>query len=148
MAFPWTGCASRAGVAGSRSDVASLDAAERFAPVAAPSEPGAPPLPAVRDTARRDGRGAATTSAEARAPAKATPGGVTSEGRLTLFEFVRRLRHGGGLNAQGINERDHFEVLEQLVERLTGGDAPVKLHFITDRRALLDRAKEVYARAS
>jgi hypothetical protein len=75
-------------------------------------------------------------------------GGVTSEGRLTLFEFVRRLRHGGGLDAQGINERDHFEVLEQLVERLTGGDAPVKLHFITDRRALLDRAKEVYARTA
>jgi hypothetical protein len=75
-------------------------------------------------------------------------GGVTSEGRLTLFEFVRRLRHGGGLDAQGINERDHFEVLEQLVERLTGGDTPVKLHFITDRRTLLDRAKEVYARAS
>lgn len=73
-------------------------------------------------------------------------GGVTSEGRLTLFEFVRRLRHGGGLDAQGINERDHFEVLEQLVERLTGGDAPVKLHFITDRRALLDRAKEVMKR--
>jgi hypothetical protein len=73
-------------------------------------------------------------------------GGVTSEGRLTLFEFVRRLRQGGGLNAQGITGRDQFEVLEQLVERLTGGDAPVRLHFITDRRALLDRAKEVYAR--
>src|SRR5215207_2228429 len=72
-------------------------------------------------------------------------GGVTSEGRLTLFEFVRRLRHGGGLDAQGITERDQFEVLERLVERLTGGDTPVKLHFITDRRALLDRAKEVYA---
>ena len=73
-------------------------------------------------------------------------GGVTSEGRLTLFEFVRRLRHGGGLDAQGITERDQFEVLEQLVERLTGGDTPVKLHFITDRRALLEGAKEVYAR--
>jgi hypothetical protein len=73
-------------------------------------------------------------------------GGVTSEGRLTLFEFVRRLRHGGGLNSQGITERDQFEVLEQLVERLTGGDTPVKLHFITDRRAILDRAKEVMSR--
>jgi hypothetical protein len=73
-------------------------------------------------------------------------GGVTSEGRLTLFEFVRRLRHGGGLDARGITERDQFEVLEQLVERLTGGDAPARVHFITDRRALLDRAKEVYAR--
>lgn len=73
-------------------------------------------------------------------------GGVTSDGRLTLFEFVRRLRHGGGLDAQGITERDQFEVLEQLVERLTGGNAPVKLHFITDRRAILDRAKEVMSR--
>jgi hypothetical protein len=73
-------------------------------------------------------------------------GGVTSEGRLTLFEFVRRLRHGGGLDAHGITERDQFEVLEQLVERLTGGDTPVKLHFITDRRALLEGAKEVYSR--
>src|SRR4051812_20909860 len=73
-------------------------------------------------------------------------GGVTSEGRLTLFEFVWRLRHGGGLDAQGITERDQFEVLEQLVERLTGGDTPVKLHFITDRRAILDRAKEVMKR--
>jgi hypothetical protein len=73
-------------------------------------------------------------------------GGVTSEGRLTLFEFVRRLRHGGGLDAQGITERDQFEVLEQLVERLTGGNVPVKLHFITDRRAILERAKEVMSR--
>jgi hypothetical protein len=73
-------------------------------------------------------------------------GGVTSEGRLTLFEFVRRLRHGGGLDAQGITERDQFEVLEQLVERLTGGNAPARIHFITDRRAILDRAKEVMSR--
>ena len=77
---------------------------------------------------------------------KQAHGGVTSEGRLTLFEFVRRLRYGGGLDAQGITERDQFEVLEQLVERLTGGDAPVKLHFITDRRALLDGAKDAMKR--
>jgi hypothetical protein len=75
-------------------------------------------------------------------------GGVTSEGRLTLFEFVRRLRNGGGLDASAVNERDQFVVLEQLVERLTGGDAPARVHFITDRRALLERAKEVYARAA
>ena len=77
---------------------------------------------------------------------KQAHGGVTSEGRLTLFEFVRRLRYGGGLDAQGITERDQFEVLEQLVERLTGGAAPVKLHFITDRRALLDGAKDAMKR--
>jgi hypothetical protein len=73
-------------------------------------------------------------------------GGRTFEGRLTLPELVRRMRHGGHLEAQGINERDQFEVLEQLVERLTGGDEPAKLHFITDRRELLDKVKDVYAR--
>jgi hypothetical protein len=73
-------------------------------------------------------------------------GGRTFEGRLTLPEFVRRLRYGGHLEAQGITDRDQFDVLEQLVERLTGGDNPVKLHFIIDRRDLLDTVKEVYDR--
>jgi hypothetical protein len=73
-------------------------------------------------------------------------GGRTFEGRLTLPELVRRMRYGGHLEAQGITDRDRFDVLEQLVENLTGGDAPARLHFITDRRGLLDRAKEVYDR--
>lgn len=73
-------------------------------------------------------------------------GGRTFEGRLTLPEFVRRLRHTGHLESQGITDRDQFEVLEQLVELLTGGDAPVKLHYITDRRDLLEKSKDVYAR--
>ena len=51
----------------------------------------------------------------------------------------------GHLDAQGITDRDRFDVLEQLVEHLTGGDEPAKLHFITDRRDLLDTAKDVYA---
>src|SRR5205085_4680720 len=53
-------------------------------------------------------------------------GGRTFEGRLTLPELVRRMRYGGHLEAQGITDRDQFEVLEQLVERLTGGDEPAK----------------------
>jgi hypothetical protein len=69
-------------------------------------------------------------------------GGRTFEGRLTLPELVRRMRFGGHLEAQGITERDRFDVLEQLVELLTGGDEPVKLHFITDRRELLDKVKD------
>ena len=73
-------------------------------------------------------------------------GGRTFEGRLTLPELVRRMRHGGHLEAQGITDRDQFDVLEQLVERLTGGDEPAKLHFVTDRRELLDKVKAVYAR--
>jgi hypothetical protein len=73
-------------------------------------------------------------------------GGRTFEGRLTLPELVRRMRYGGHLEAQGITDRDQFEVLEQLVERLTGGDGPARLHFITDRRELLDKVRDVYAR--
>jgi hypothetical protein len=73
-------------------------------------------------------------------------GGRTFEGRLTLPELVRRMRYGGHLEAQGITERDQFDVLEQLVERLTGGDEPAKLHFVIDRRELLDKVKDVYAR--
>lgn len=70
-------------------------------------------------------------------------GGRTFEGRLTLPDLVGRLRRGGHLDAQGITDRDRFDVLEQLVEHLTGGDAPARLHFITDRRELLDRARDV-----
>lgn len=73
-------------------------------------------------------------------------GGRTFEGRLTLRELARRMRHGGHLEAHGIDSRDEFEILEQLVEHLTGGDAAAKLHFIVDRRDLLDTAREVYDR--
>jgi hypothetical protein len=70
-------------------------------------------------------------------------GGRTFEGRLTLPDLVGRMRRGGHLDARGITDRDRFDVLEQLVEHLTGGDAPARLHFITDRRELLDRAKDI-----
>lgn len=73
-------------------------------------------------------------------------GGRTFEGRLTLPDLVGRMRRGGHLDAQGITDRDRFDVLEQLVEHLTGGDAPARLHFITDRRDLLERARDVYDR--
>ena len=73
-------------------------------------------------------------------------GGRTFEGRLTLPEFVRRLRSAGHLDAQGITDRDQFDVLEKLVEQLTGGDAPARLHFIVDRRDLLERVKEIARR--
>jgi hypothetical protein len=72
-------------------------------------------------------------------------GGITFEGRLTLVELVRRLRYSGQLEAQGITERDQFEVLEQLIENLTGGTAAVKLYFLIDRRDFLDKVKTVYS---
>lgn len=73
-------------------------------------------------------------------------GGRTFEGRLTLRDLTRRLRHGVRLETHGIDSRDEFELFEQLVERLTGGDEPAKLHFIVDRRDLLNTAREVYDR--
>jgi len=72
-------------------------------------------------------------------------GGITFEGRLTLVELVRRLRYSGQLDAQGITERDQFEVLEQLIENLTGGATPAKLYFLIDRRDFLDKVKTVYS---
>ena len=76
-------------------------------------------------------------------------GGRTFEGRLTLLDLVRGMRYGGHLKAQGITDRDQFDVLEKLVEQLTGGgDAPAKLHFIIDRRELLDKVRDVYERNS
>jgi len=72
-------------------------------------------------------------------------GGITFEGRLTLVELVRRLRHSGQLQAQGITECDQFEVLEQLIENLTGGTTAAKLYFLIDRRDFLDKVKTVYS---
>ncbi|MBV9957367.1 MAG: hypothetical protein JO360_03065 [Acidobacteria bacterium] len=73
-------------------------------------------------------------------------GGRTLEGRLTLMELVRRLRYSGHLDAQGITERDQFDVLEKMVEHLTGGESAVKLHYIIDRRDFLEKVRTVYAR--
>jgi hypothetical protein len=72
-------------------------------------------------------------------------GGVTLEGRLTMPELVRRLRHTGYLDARGITEREQSEVLEKLIDGLTGGDEAVKLHYILDRRDFLEKVKTVYA---
>jgi hypothetical protein len=55
------------------------------------------------------------------------------------------MRYGGYLESRGITERDQFEVLEQLVDHLTGGDASVKLYYLIDRRDFLDKVKTVYA---
>jgi hypothetical protein len=75
-----------------------------------------------------------------------THGGQTSAGRLTLMELIRRLRYSGYLDSQGISERDQFEILEKLVDKLAGGSGSVKLHYVIDRRDFLDKVKSVYAR--
>lgn len=74
-------------------------------------------------------------------------GGRTFEGRVTLLELVRRLRHSGYLHARGITEHDQFDVLEKLVEHLAGGsNEVVKLYYVVDRRDLLNKVKVVYAK--
>ena len=75
-----------------------------------------------------------------------THGGRTLEGRLTLQELIRRLRYGGYLDAKEIPQGDQFEILEQVIERLSGGSSKVKLYYIVDRRDFLEKVKAVYAR--
>ena len=72
-------------------------------------------------------------------------GGRTIEGRLTLVELIRRLRYGGYLDALNITERDQFEVLEKVIEALSGVGA-VRLYYLVDRRDFLEKTKSVYAR--
>jgi len=45
-------------------------------------------------------------------------GGLTSEGRLTLMELIRRLRYFGYLEQIGITEREPGEVFERLIDHL------------------------------
>jgi hypothetical protein len=73
-------------------------------------------------------------------------GGQTLEGRLTLFELIRRLRYSGYLDAQEISGADQFEILDAIVEKLAGGQGKVKLYHIVDRREFLDKVKSVYER--
>lgn len=72
-------------------------------------------------------------------------GGQTLAGRLTLQDLIRRLRHGGYLDANKISG-DQFEILEQLMDQLAGGSGKVKLYYFVDRRDFLEKVKSVYAR--
>lgn len=75
-----------------------------------------------------------------------TPAGHTFEGRITLVELIRRLRYSGYLGANEITESDQFEILERLVEKLSGGSARTRLYYVVDRRDFLEKVKSVYSR--
>lgn len=75
-----------------------------------------------------------------------THAGHTFEGRITLLELIRRLRYSGYLSENGINETDQFEILEKLVEKLSGGSARSKLYYVLDRRDFLEKVKAAYSR--
>jgi hypothetical protein len=73
-------------------------------------------------------------------------GGQTMDGRLTLFELVRRLRYSGYLDAQELTGADQSETLDLIIDKIAGGQGKVKLYHIVDRREFLDKVKSVYAR--
>ena len=73
-------------------------------------------------------------------------GGRTFEGRLTLQDLIRRLRYSGYLDAKEIAQGDQFEILEQVIEKISGGSGNTKLYHLVDRRDFLEKVKSVYAR--
>jgi hypothetical protein len=66
-------------------------------------------------------------------------GGITFEGRKTVQELVARLRHSGYLRSLGVKAVEPGDILEQLLDHLSGGDAALKFHYILDRRDFLDK---------
>lgn len=72
-------------------------------------------------------------------------GGRTFLGRLTLPELLRRLRYAGYLDPTPSGEEEQFDLLERLIDRLSGGDEAIKLHYVVDRRKFLEQLRTVYA---
>jgi hypothetical protein len=68
-------------------------------------------------------------------------GGLTLEGRYTLPELFVRLRNSGYLRAMDVPAGNAGDALEQLVEKLSGGDASLKFYHIVDRRDFLEKLK-------
>ena len=72
-------------------------------------------------------------------------GGHTFDGRLTLSELLGRLRYFGYLPTEAFAQADHFEILENAIEKLAG-PGNVKMYYLVDRREFLEKVKSVYAR--
>jgi hypothetical protein len=68
-------------------------------------------------------------------------GGLTLEGRYTLPELFVRLRNSGYLRTMEVQAGNAGDALEQLVERLGGGEAAIKFYHIVDRREFLEKLK-------
>jgi hypothetical protein len=68
-------------------------------------------------------------------------GGLTLEGRYTLPELWVRLRNSGYLRAMEVAAGNAGDALEQLVERLGGGEAAIRFYHIVDRRDFLTKLK-------
>jgi hypothetical protein len=70
-------------------------------------------------------------------------GGLTLEGRFTLAELFTRLRNGGYLRALDIQAHNPADALEQLVNYIGGGDAPIRHYYLVDRRNFLEKQKNL-----
>jgi len=68
-------------------------------------------------------------------------GGLTLEGRYTLHELFTRLRASGYLRAMEVQAGNPSDALEELVQRLGGGEASIKFYHLVDRRDLLEKLK-------
>jgi len=64
-----------------------------------------------------------------------------------LIELLRRLRSNGYLRAHGLEDGDQFEILEKLIDQLSGTGS-ITLYYVVDRREFLEKTKSVYARYS
>jgi len=71
-------------------------------------------------------------------------GGRTLQGRLTLLELIRRMRKGGYLESHRISAVDQFEILERLIDEVSGS-GKLTLYYLVDRREFLEKVKSVYA---
>ncbi len=70
-------------------------------------------------------------------------GGRTFEGKLTMQEFINRLRRIGYMEAKGIEAREAYEVFEQAVAKLVAS-APSAVYYAVDRSEYLEKLKSVY----
>ena len=68
-------------------------------------------------------------------------GGLTLEGRYTWSELFARLRNSGYLRSMEVPTGSPSDALEQLVERLGGGEAAIKFYHLVDRRDFLEKLK-------
>ena len=70
-------------------------------------------------------------------------GGLTFEGRLTLQEFMKRLRRIGYFEARDIKSADPFESFEQAIAGVVDS-GPDAVYYAVDRRNYLEKLKSIY----
>ncbi|HKP13873.1 MAG TPA: hypothetical protein VJZ91_17255, partial [Blastocatellia bacterium] len=70
-------------------------------------------------------------------------GGLTFEGRLTLQEFMKRLRRIGYFEARQIQGDDAYEDFELAIQRIVDS-GPSAVYYAVDRGDYLEKLKTVY----